>query len=66
MGHVLVAVDATCCRIMGIDPEQLPYLQTAAPLGHVIGDRIEQRGETIQSVRTNFDLIQSFRHARLA
>jgi uncharacterized protein (DUF362 family) len=66
MGHDLVAVDSTCCRIMGIDPEKIDYLQLAATLGHVHADRIDQRGETIASVRTNFALVDEFRNLRLA
>ena len=65
MGGDLVAVDATCCRIMGIDPEKVDYLRMAADLGHVHPGRIEQRGETIASVRTNFALIDEFQHLRL-
>jgi len=66
MGRDLVAVDATCCRIMGIDPEKVDYLRLAADLGHVHADRIEQRGETIASVRTNFALIDEYKSLRLA
>jgi uncharacterized protein (DUF362 family) len=66
MGHDLVAVDSTCCRIMGIDPEKIDYLQLAATLGHVHADRIDQRGETIASVRTDFALVDEFRNLRLA
>jgi len=66
MGHDLVAVDATCCRIMGIDPEKVDYLRLAADLGHVHADRIEQRGEAIASVRTNFALIDEYKSLRLA
>jgi len=66
MGSDLVAVDATCCRIMGIDPEKVDYLRLAADLGHVHPDRIEQRGETIASVRTNFALIDEYKELRLA
>ena len=66
MGHDLVAVDATCCRIMGIDPYQIEYLRLAGMLGHSAAEEIEQRGETLQSVRTNFELPAEFRHARLA
>src|SRR5260370_34362435 len=66
MGHDLVAVDATCCRIMGIDPEKVEYLRLAATLGHVHTGRIEQRGESIASVHTNFALIDEFSHLRLA
>ncbi|MBV6432664.1 MAG: hypothetical protein IANPNBLG_02806 [Bryobacteraceae bacterium] len=66
MGGDLPAVDATCCRIMGIDPSKLEYLQLARELGHIDSSRIEQRGETIASVRTPFRLIEAFRNVRLA
>jgi uncharacterized protein (DUF362 family) len=66
MGHDLIAVDATCCRIMGIDPEKVEYLRMAADMGHVRAHRIEQRGETVASVQTRFELIDRFQHLRLA
>jgi uncharacterized protein (DUF362 family) len=66
MGSDLVAVDSTCCRVMGIDPEKISYLRMAADLGHVHTERIEQRGETIASVRTNFELTHDFKDFRLA
>jgi uncharacterized protein (DUF362 family) len=66
MGSDLVAVDATCCRIMGIDPEKVDYLRMAADMGHVHPERIEQRGETVASVQSNFALIEEFQHLRLA
>ncbi|HTW63728.1 MAG TPA: DUF362 domain-containing protein [Bryobacteraceae bacterium] len=66
MGRDLVAVDSTCARIMGINPEKLTYLAMAADLGHVHAGRIEQRGETIASVRTNFALIDEYKDLRLA
>jgi uncharacterized protein (DUF362 family) len=66
MGHDLVAVDATCCRVMGIDPGQIGYLRMARGLGHVTAERIEQRGESVRSVRTDFELPQEFSHVRLA
>lgn len=67
MGSDLPAVDATCCRIMGIDPGQIEYLQMAADkLGITEEARIEQRGEAIRSVRTNFALIKEFSQLRLA
>ena len=67
MGGDLPAVDATCCRIMGIDPAQVEYLRMAsdASLGNVEESHIEQRGEPISEVRTNFALIESFRGLRL-
>ena len=66
MGRDLVAVDSTCCRIMGIDPEKVEYLRMAAGLGHVRGSRVQQRGETIESVRTNYALIDEYKGLRLA
>ncbi len=65
MGSDLAAVDATCCRIMGIDPDRLEYLRLASAQGHVREPRIEQRAETISSVRTPFALIPEFQHLRL-
>jgi len=70
MGRNLAAVDATCCRIMGIDPYQVSYLERADNwLGPISEKSIEQRGETIAAVRTNFKLIETIpahRSLRLA
>jgi len=66
MGRDLVAVDSTCARIMGIDPEKMDYLRMAADLGHVHTGRIEQRGETVASVQTNFALMDEYKNLRLA
>jgi uncharacterized protein (DUF362 family) len=66
MGRDLIAVDATCARIMGIDPEKMDYLRMAADLGHIHTGRIEQRGETIASVQTNFALMNEYQYLRLA
>jgi uncharacterized protein (DUF362 family) len=67
MGSDLPAVDATCCRIMGIDPGRVEYLRMASDkLGVTEDARIEQRGERIQAVRTNFNLIPQFKQIRLA
>jgi uncharacterized protein (DUF362 family) len=65
MGRDLAAVDATCCRIMGIDPMQIEYLRLASSLGEIHDERIEQRGEPVARVRTPFALIPEFRHVRL-
>ncbi len=65
MGRDLMAVDATCCRIMGVDPEKVEYLRQAADLGHVKPAGIDQRGETIASLRTDFQLIPAFSDLRL-
>ena len=47
MGRDLPAVDATCCRIMGIDPAKVEYLRMAADngLGGFEESGIEQRGK---------------------
>jgi len=66
MGHDLVAVDATCCRIMGIDPARVEYLRLTAARGHAREDRIEQRGEPLSAVETDFELIPEFRDCRLS
>ena len=60
MGRNLAAVDATCCRIMGVDPYQVSYLERADNwIGPISERAIEQRGDLIASVRTNFNLIEA-------
>jgi len=68
MGSDLAAVDATCCRIMGIDPLRVGHLTGAFEqgLGAIEEARIEQRGEAIRSVASNFELIKSKKYLRLA
>jgi uncharacterized protein (DUF362 family) len=67
MGANLPAVDATCCRIMGIDPMKVEYLQMAADRYGVIEEsRIDQRGENIRPLRTDFKLIKEYSAIRLA
>lgn len=58
MGRSAVAVDATCCRIMGIDPGRVGYLREAAgKLGTIAVREIAQRGEDPASVRRDFALL---------
>ena len=58
MGRSLPAVDATCARLMGINPYRIKYLAGAdGKLGTIDASRIRQRGETWQSVRTDFQLL---------
>ncbi len=65
MGRDLVAVDATCARVMGIDPARLPYLDSAAAfLGHVDQGQIRQRGEPLARFTSEFKLIESMRGLR--
>jgi uncharacterized protein (DUF362 family) len=67
MGRNLPAVDATCTRIMGINPHKMSYLAAASKkLGPIHEKKIFQLGETIQSVRTKFRLIEEIpAHQRL-
>ncbi|MBL8241078.1 MAG: DUF362 domain-containing protein [Bryobacterales bacterium] len=65
-GRDLLAVDATCCRLMGIDPAKIEYLQKAADLGAISASQIDHRGELPAPLRTDFQLIQDFQHLRLA
>jgi uncharacterized protein (DUF362 family) len=59
MGRNLPAVDATASRIMGINPLRIPHLKAADGwLGTVRNGSIQQRGETIASVQTNFKLVE--------
>ena len=65
-GRDPVAVDATCCRIMRIDPMKIGYLQLAAGNGaQVMETNIRQTGESIAEVATPFDLIPEFQRVRL-
>jgi uncharacterized protein (DUF362 family) len=66
MGTDLVAVDATCARVIGYDPSKLGYLDAA---GHFLGNlderRIVQRGEAVHRFATRFDVVDGFKFAQL-
>jgi uncharacterized protein (DUF362 family) len=63
MGRNFTAVDATCCRLMGINPQKIKYLSSAdGKLGSIKESQIAQRGEDWRSVRTDFQLLD-FIHA---
>jgi uncharacterized protein (DUF362 family) len=56
-----VAVDATCCRVMGLMPERIKYLAAAGTmLGHIKDDKIQQVGENIAAVRSKFAVVKEF------
>jgi uncharacterized protein (DUF362 family) len=62
LGSDPVAVDATCCRVMGLMPERLKHLSAAGTLlGHLKVDKIQQLGEQIADVRTPFAVLEAFR-----
>jgi uncharacterized protein (DUF362 family) len=66
MGTDLPAVDATCARVIGLDPQKIVYLSAAGHfLGNIAPSRIEQRGERPDRYRTNFAVIDSLRDLKL-
>jgi len=64
-GDNLPAVDATCCRIMGIDPLKIRYLRISAGSEALAESSILQAGESVSSVQTNFQLLPNFQSIRL-
>lgn len=59
MGTDLVAVDATCCRLMMLNPEAIGYLILGRQkkLGLLDGARIEQLGEPIAALAQPFETV---------
>lgn len=66
MGRDVVAMDATCARIIGLDPYKLPYLEAAGRfLGHLDEARIQHRGERPSRYATTFEVSDAFKSWRL-
>jgi uncharacterized protein (DUF362 family) len=61
-----VAVDATCCRIMRLDPQRIGYLRLAAAEEQLREDKIPQAGESIASVATRFAVLPELEYLRMA
>ncbi len=62
MGTDPVAVDATCARIMGLNPQGMTYLQMAGEfLGNLPEFAIRQRGERLSRYATRFDVLPAFK-----
>jgi uncharacterized protein (DUF362 family) len=63
MGCDPVAVDATCCRLMQLDPGRVGYLVMAQrkKLGRLDATQIQQLGETIEGRSQPFDTVPHFR-----
>jgi uncharacterized protein (DUF362 family) len=59
-GRDLPSVDATCCQVMGIDPAKVVYIAKTQ------SGTIEQIGEPISAVRSNFELLPLFKGFRSA
>ena len=65
-GRDRVAVDATCCRIMRIEPFKILYLRLASSgESHIAERNIRQIGESLSAVATPFELIPEFRSLRM-
>ena len=66
VGDSLPAVDATCCRIMKIDPSRVPYLKLAhrLRLGPIHKHAIAQTGAAIDDVSQDFHLLEHMAHVK--
>ncbi len=65
MGTDPVAVDATCARVIGLDPAKLLYLRMASRfLGVIDADRIDHRGEQPARYATRFEVVRALEHLR--
>lgn len=61
-----VAVDATCARLMSIDPWRIGYLEKAgAFLGNVAEERIEQVGEPVERRRQDYRVVDAFARTKV-
>jgi uncharacterized protein (DUF362 family) len=66
MGPDVVAVDATCARVIGLDPGKIPHLCEAGRfLGNIDVKRIQHRGEALSKYETMFDIVEHFKIIRL-
>jgi uncharacterized protein (DUF362 family) len=63
MGTDLVAVDATCCRLMRLIPEKIGYLVLGnrKRLGILREEQIPQIGEPIEALAQPFEVVSHFR-----
>ncbi len=67
MGNDLLAVDATCCRLMMLDPERIGYLVLGyrKKLGLLREKEIQQIGEGIESLARPFETVPHFRELHI-
>lgn len=57
-----VAVDATCARLMTLEPWHVGYLVDAEPfLGNVAEERIEHVGEALDALRQDYRVLDAFK-----
>ena len=66
MGQDPVAVDATCARVIGLDPDRIGYLSEAARfLGNADERRIDQAGELPARFRARFEVVPHLKSLQL-
>jgi uncharacterized protein (DUF362 family) len=65
-GQDMAAVDATCCRLMRIDPLHVEYLRLSRDSSDLAEGAIRQDGEPLAALSTTFELLPQFRSARLS
>ncbi len=67
LGDDPVAVDATCARIMGLEPQRIGYLRQAGLLlGNLLEANILQVGESVFRVRSPFDVLAELQGLKAA
>jgi uncharacterized protein (DUF362 family) len=60
-----VAADATCARLMGFEPDRIPYLREAARfLGNTSPALIDHAGEVLRRPEVPFQVVADFQHIR--
>ena len=60
-------VNRTAARVMGLNPEQMKYLQVMRRHGGTVSEsRIEQLGEPVSAVRCDFKVLPAFAFLKLA
>jgi uncharacterized protein (DUF362 family) len=57
-----IAADATCCRLMGLQPSRVRHLDLVSVTGNLADRDIVQCGESVSVVRKPFGVLPEFRH----
>jgi hypothetical protein len=53
-----VSVDATCARIIGLQPSRIEYLRLGKRLGPIRESHIPQRGEAWRELASPFQIVE--------
>ena len=61
-----VAADATCARLMGLDPTQITHIRIGAQfLGNASAEGIDQVAEVVCAPANPFEMVPEFQHLRV-